>query len=236
MTPQLPSGDKTPSIFQYADKPVRSFLDELGEPWFVAVDVCAVLGIDNVGNSLSRLDDDEKADIHIMDISSNGVKQSRRVITINESGLYSLILTSRKPEAKAFKKWITSEVLPAIRKTGSYTVQPSSPLEILKQQVAIMEAQEKRLAEHDDRLIQVESRLTGIERGTQWFTVLGYSIYMEIADLDNSIAGAIGRAASQMSEERNMRVGKVTDPRFGRVGTYHVSILEEIFKKRGLLK
>lgn len=108
------------TTFNFNQVNVRTVTDEQGNPWFVAADVCAVLEIRNVSDAVSRLDDDEKADIGITDTSSNGVTQKRNVTTINESGLYSLILTSRKPEAKAFKKWVTAEVLPSIRKTGSY--------------------------------------------------------------------------------------------------------------------
>jgi prophage antirepressor-like protein len=85
------------------------------EPWFVAKDVCDALGIGNVSMALSKLDNDEKG---ISKIDTLGGNQSLSII--NESGLYSLILRSNKPEAKKFKKWVTSEVLPSIRKTGAY--------------------------------------------------------------------------------------------------------------------
>ena len=91
---------------------VRAMLRD-GEPWFVAADVCAAL--DLTTEQTRRLDDDEKG-LHSTQTPS-GVQQ---MIIINESGLYSLILGSRKPEAKPFKRWVTSEVLPAIRKTGGY--------------------------------------------------------------------------------------------------------------------
>ncbi|HFK1499683.1 prophage antirepressor [Bacillus sp. UMTAT18] len=87
-----------------------------GEPWFVAKDVCNVLSIKNSRDALSKLDSDEKDDVGLTD--TIGRKQNTSVI--NESGLYSLIMSSRKPQAKAFKKWVTAEVLPTIRKTGGY--------------------------------------------------------------------------------------------------------------------
>lgn len=96
-----------------------------GEPWFVAVDVCRVLGLDDTGKAVSRLDDDELTRIKI---GSGG--QMREAYAVNESGLYALVLASRKPEAKAFKRWVTHEVLPAIRRTGRYQadgVQPITP-------------------------------------------------------------------------------------------------------------
>jgi len=86
-----------------------------GAPWFVAKDVCAVLGIGNHRQAISYLDDDERG---VITNDTPGGEQQTAVV--NEPGLYSLILRSRKPEARAFKRWITHEVLPAIRRTGSY--------------------------------------------------------------------------------------------------------------------
>ena len=86
-----------------------------GEPWFVAADVCKALELGNPSMTVERLDDDEKG---ISTIDTLGGKQ--RMAIINEPGLYSLVLSSRKPEAKAFKRWITHEVIPAIRKYGGY--------------------------------------------------------------------------------------------------------------------
>jgi prophage antirepressor-like protein len=91
------------------------------EPWFVAVDVCAALDISNVTMALRRLDEDEQALSSIEGRTPTGGTTEQQVNIINESGLYSLILGSRKTEAKKFKKWVTSEVLPSIRKTGQYT-------------------------------------------------------------------------------------------------------------------
>ncbi|MBQ4864583.1 Bro-N domain-containing protein [Pseudoalteromonas sp. MMG013] len=94
---------------------VRVVTDSNNNIWFVANDVCAALQIANSRNVVERLDEDEKG-VHSMD--TLGGKQEMNCI--NESGVYSLILTSRKPSAKKFKKWVTSEVLPSIRKTGAY--------------------------------------------------------------------------------------------------------------------
>lgn len=91
-----------------------------GEPWFVAADVCRALEISNNRDAIARLDGDEKAAVGLTDTSSNGVTQTRELTIVNEPGLYSLVLGSRKPEAKAFKRWITHEVIPAIRKHGAY--------------------------------------------------------------------------------------------------------------------
>lgn len=84
-----------------------------GEPWFVAADVCRALGIGNSRDATARLDDDEKG---VVSTDTLGGKQELTIV--NEPGLYALVLSSRKPEAKAFKRWITHEVIPSIRKTG----------------------------------------------------------------------------------------------------------------------
>ena len=94
-----------------------------GEPWFVGKDVCMMLGIQNSRDTLSKvLDEDEAGVATIYTRSSNGVEQNREVGIINESGLYHLIFISRKPEARAIRKWVTGTVLPSIRKTGSYSI------------------------------------------------------------------------------------------------------------------
>lgn len=111
----IPTRAATPDLFQFEGRPLR-VIDRDGLLWFVLVDVCRVLEIINVSNIAARLDDDEKDGVHIMD----PIGRVQTTTAINESGLYSVILTSRKPEARRFKKWITSEVLPSIRKTGRY--------------------------------------------------------------------------------------------------------------------
>lgn len=100
--------------FHFEAHQVRTVLID-DQPWFVAADVCEALDISNTARAMSRLDDDEKG-IH----SVNTLGGTQNVSILNESGLYSLILTSRKAEAKRFKKWVTAEVLPAIRKHGRY--------------------------------------------------------------------------------------------------------------------
>jgi prophage antirepressor-like protein len=91
--------------------------DQNGEPWLAATDTCSAIGIKNPSDAIKRLDDDEKGVVSIYTLGGN-----QDLLVINESGFYNLVLSSRKqtPQAKAFKKWVTSEVLPSIRKTGGY--------------------------------------------------------------------------------------------------------------------
>ena len=104
-----------PKFFEHEQFGEIRFIQQNGEIWFVAVDVCRVLEIDNVSQALTRLDDDELTSFKMI---SGG--QMREMNFVNEFGLYNLILSSRKPEAKKFKRWVTHEVLPSIRKYGYY--------------------------------------------------------------------------------------------------------------------
>ena len=90
-------------------------IEQNGEPWFIARDVCECLSIGKYRDAVSRLEDDERGSV---EMDTPGGRQS--LSAVNEYGLYSLVLSSRKPEAKEFKRWITHEVIPAIRKTGGY--------------------------------------------------------------------------------------------------------------------
>jgi len=107
-----------PSRFDFRGKAVRT-VEREGEPWFVVVDICAALELRNPRSSVAILDEDEKYTVHSMDGITRD-DRAQEITIVNESGLYSLILRSRKPEAKEFKRWITHEVLPAIRKYGFY--------------------------------------------------------------------------------------------------------------------
>lgn len=102
--------------FCFKDNVIRTITDALGEPWFVAKDVCDALGLDNITWALNGLDDDE---LTLEKLNAGG--QTREMKLISESGLYTLIIRSNKPQAKPFRRWVTHEVLPSIRKTGSYS-------------------------------------------------------------------------------------------------------------------
>lgn len=110
-----------------------------GEPWFVAADVCRALDITNPRDAVKRLEDDERMTVDLTDCHSKQRGGAQKLNAINEPGLYSLVLASRKPEAKAFKRWITHEVIPAIRKTGAYAV-PGTPMMTAEQAAVLLES------------------------------------------------------------------------------------------------
>lgn len=134
--------------FMYTNQEVRSTVIN-GEPWFVAKDVCDVLEILNSRDALNRLDEDEK---DVVSTDTLGGKQN--VSIVNESGLYSLILGSRKPEAKQFKRWITHEVIPSIRQHGAYMT-PSTIEKVLTDPDFIIQmANQMKTEQEKNRLLQ----------------------------------------------------------------------------------
>lgn len=104
-------------VFSYKGNEVRT-VDVDGETWFVAADVCGILELTNTTEALKALDEDEKNTLRI----TEGNRGNPTVNIVSEAGLYKLIFNSRKPEAKEFTRWVTHDVLPAIRKTGSYSM------------------------------------------------------------------------------------------------------------------
>lgn len=135
---------------------LRTLTDENGEPWFVAKDVCDILEISNPSDALKRLDDDERSRFNLGRQGETNI--------VNEAGLYVLVLGSRKPEAHEFKRWVTHEVLPQIRKTGGYipTTDADDDMTILAKAVMIgqrtMEAQKQRIAEQQTRIVELEPK------------------------------------------------------------------------------
>jgi prophage antirepressor-like protein len=101
---------------------IRALRTHEGDPWFIATDIAQALGYRNAPDMTRLLDADEADKHNLRSRSANGVEQSRTVTIISESGLYSAIFSSSKPEAKAFKKWVTGTVLPSLRKHGAYAV------------------------------------------------------------------------------------------------------------------
>ncbi|MDI6492155.1 BRO family protein [Acinetobacter baumannii] len=150
------------SVFNFNQNEVRTIVKEDGEIWFVLSDVCNVLEIGNVSMAASRLDAEE--------ITLSTIEGSHRPTNlVNESGLYSLGLTSRKPEAKQFKKWVTSDVLPSIRKNGGYIVgqEVDSPELLMAKalQVAnnILESKTKELEAAKSKVELLEPKAQALE-------------------------------------------------------------------------
>ena len=152
--PQTSQTENNLKIFEFAnDKQVRVVINEQeGEPWFVAKDVCEILEFGNYRQALTtHLDEDEKG---VQKMDTPGGMQDMTIVS--ESGLYTLIMRSNKPEAKKFRKWVTSEVLPSIRKTGMYAT-PAKVEDILNNPDAFIETLKAFKAEREKR-IELEAK------------------------------------------------------------------------------
>jgi len=200
-------------------------------PLFVAKDVCNALGLTNVSDSLSKLDDDEKG-IEIIDTLGGSQKMS----VITESGLYALIMRSNKKESKLFRKWVTGEVLPSIRKTGSYE-KPMSMAEFavysaqkLLEVERLQIAQQKQLNEHESKLEALENRVEDTNGIVDYFTLVGYISYRKLPSVPLNEAAFIGRLLSQYCRKYKINIGTTPDARFGQVNTYPKEVIEEYFK------
>ena len=177
----------------YKEHPVR-IVDRGGEPWFVVKDVCAVLEIAKVDSAIRSLDEDEK-DAHSM--STLGGDQKMTVVS--EAGLYSLILRSHKPEAKAFKRWVTHEVLPAIRKTGTYSCDP-----VVRKFVD--EVQKKALAQvRRDLAAARNAAITSLQKA-------GYSVDANI--ISTFTLHDCSSNDAMLKQQQHKIIRQIVDPRF----------------------
>jgi anti-repressor protein len=140
------------SSFNFNGYELKVVIDDFNNPFFIAKDVCNILQIKNNRDALSRLDDDEKG---VVLTDTPGGKQD--VLCINESGLYSLVLSSRKQEAKDFKKWVTSEVLPSIRKTGAYITLSKAEELLANPDLIISLATQVKIEKERNNTLQLEN-------------------------------------------------------------------------------
>ncbi len=178
-------------IFNFKGNSLRTVMIGM-EPWFVAKDICDVLTLSNSRKTLQTIETDEVTSSYVID--SLGRKQ--KMNCVNESGLYSLIMQSRKPEAKKFKRWVTHEVLPSIRKTGSYIIPDKrehllamAVLEaekiIKEQRLLLLENNEKVeafdtfLTAHNNQPMNVVAKSLGMGRNNLFAILRESSIFMD---------------------------------------------------------
>jgi prophage antirepressor-like protein len=215
--------------FEFEAHEFRAMRDAQGDPWFAAADACEMLGIKNVSQAVAQLPDDEKVTISFTD--SDG--KPHKLLMINESGLYRLIFRSNKPEAEQFRKWVTSEVLPSIRKTGRYIAKDLTPAEIILVQAQRLVEQERRVKAVEEAQAAQEQRLHNLEIRVQsepeHFSIIGYCRLRGLPVPSRNEAQSLGQRAVKLSRLMGQSTGKTTDPRYGLVNTYHVSVLDALF-------
>lgn len=220
----VPQTSTEPFVFPTTGQPIRVEMID-GESWFIAADVCAVIGLDNPTMAVKRLVEGDLITIEVSDVRN----VPRQMNAVNESGLYDLILDSRKPEARAFRRWVTSEVLPSIRRTGAYAV-PMTTAEMLVVQAQQLVDQERRVAAQEERTLTLEAKLSAIEGEHDYFTALAYAkrhgLCTEVAYLSR-----VGKRATKIAQETGQPMGSRPDARWSSVKTYPAAVLDLAFSE-----
>lgn len=240
------------TTFNFNDNQVRTVLID-DEPWFVASDITSILELTNTTMAVQSLDDDEyrvigRGEMASLTLSSTeGQKGGAQSMTlVNESGLYSLVMRSRKPEAKAFRKWVTSEVLPSIRKTGSYDInsRPLTQAEIILASAQQLVAHERKIREHDSRIEVLESEnkekdriietmkeeLKEFRDEEEYYTAKAAMIMYGYTQISEPEASAVGRKLSSLSREMGYEKKNRNPAVYGNVGLYHIDIIIHYFE------
>lgn len=199
-----------------------------GEPYFVGRDVAEILGYVKTRNAIEKhVDKDDALKWGVTD----NLGRTQETTIINESGLYSLILSSKLESAKKFKRWVTSEVLPSLRKHGKYETQKQP---ITMGQQLLMHAQ--YLVEIENEMSSMKKDLRRVEHNQRRITS-NYLTVIAYANLNNIPAktynaSVMGRKAKRLCVEKNILTGNIVDSRYGHINTYPIEILDEVFYKR----
>jgi prophage antirepressor-like protein len=228
--------------FNFNSSEIRVVKDERGEPWFVAKDVCDVLEIEDARKSVGYLDEDERTISPVTD----SLGRLQDTFIINESGLYSLILRSRKPEARKFRKWVTSEVLPSIRKTGSYAAPQTYP-EALRALANEYEMRALAEAQRDEAIRtkaligskreatamatasvakrRAEALAEKIGESVTWKAVKSIRWLLDIFAESKGMWSSVGKKLKALSDEMGYDVRTIENSDYGQVNAYHRDVI-----------
>ena len=210
------------------------FIDN--EPLFCLSDICKALNLTNptmVLNAIkSEFDDDLSLTYPIID--NLGRKQNATFVT--EPQLYFVLMRSDKPTAKEFRKWVNTEVLPSIRKTGAYSQKPLTQIEILQSSVAILAEQEKKISLLENKTddlykeqLKTKHNINRLLNNDNYMTLIAFMNLNNIKQKGYHLP-SLGKKAKKLSLEQGAFMGAVIDPRYGRINTYSTEILKQIFK------
>jgi prophage antirepressor-like protein len=210
-----------PVPFDYSGQEVR-VVEIDGAPWWVAADVAATLGYTR-SSDVARFVDDEDRGTEILRTLSGD--QSH--VIVNESGLFSILTSSRRPEAKPFRRWVTGTVLPALRKNGTYTMPGAEPTTEVAEvdpfdtlQGMLDRLRENRdmavralmgIADHEVRITSHEDRLVAIESNPGWLTSTGWAVLRGWPQTDVTTLGRLGKRAAAIARTDGLEESKVLD-------------------------
>lgn len=222
-------------VFKNENYEIRVAVSENGEPLFCLADICKVLELTNPTHAVNAIK--SEFELPTLNVGSFNTGYGIKEFTmITEPQLYFVLMRSDKPNAKSFRKWVNCEVLPTIRKTGSYTSKPLSQIEILQSSVAILAEQEKRvniLEQKTDDLhkeqLKTKHNINRLLNNDNYMTLIAFMNLHGIKQKGYHLP-SIGKKAKKLSTEQGAFMGAVIDPRYGRINTYSTEILKQIFK------
>ena len=214
---------------------VRVLLED-GEPLFCLADICNILEL-RVTDVKNRLEEEV---VSTYPLPTNGGIQ--QLTFVNEEGFYSVVLGSRKESVKPFKKWVTSEVLPSIRKTGSYSIKPLTHAELMLQQAQVIVELEKRQIVQEGKIQQLTEENEEIRKDFDYlksktnntpdfYSVVGYCSLKGIS-INLEDAKQLGKEASKICKVNGIKTGSLPDPRFDRIKTYPYRVLESVIESK----
>lgn len=208
---------------------------ENNEPLFCLSDICRVLEIQNatdVKNAILKEFELPRLSLYSFD-TGYGIKE---FTMIDEAQLYYVLNTSRSKKARPFRKWVNTEVLPSIRKTGSYSQKPLTQIEILQSSVAILAEQEKKISLLENKTddlykeqLKTKHNINRLLNNDNYMTLIAFMNLNNIKQKGYHLP-SLGKKAKKLSLEQGAFMGAVIDPRYGRINTYSTEILKQIFK------
>nr|DAO44613.1 MAG TPA: hypothetical protein [Caudoviricetes sp.] len=221
-------------IFKNENFEVRVAVDENNEPLFCLSDVCKVLEL----TTPAKVVDAIKSEFELGELNSYsfdtgyGVKE---FTMITESQLYFVLMRSNKPNAKPFRMFVNKEVLPSIRKTGSYTQKPLNSIDYLQMQLNLMKEQDRKIHELEDKTdeihkeqLKAKHNINRLLSNDRYMTIIAFMNLYSISQKGHHIP-SLGKKAKKLSIEQGAFMGAVIDPRYGRVNTYDIEILKQLF-------
>lgn len=209
------------------------FIDN--EPLFCLSDICKALALTNtamVANAIKSEFEGCKLDLYPFETAGG----TQKLTFITEPQLYYVMNTSRSAKAKPFRMWVNKEVLPSIRKTGTYSQKPLSQIEILQSSIAILAEQEKKISLLENKTddlykeqLKTKHNINRLLNNDNYMTLIAFMNLNNIKQKGYHLP-SLGKKAKKLSLEQGAFMGAVIDPRYGRINTYSTEILKQIFK------
>ena len=226
---------ENPTILKNGDLGEIRVAYENNEPLFCLADICKILEIqDTYKVKQAILKEFELSTLCVGSFDTGyGVKE---FTMITEPQLYYVMNTSRSAKAKPFRMWVNKEILPSIRKTGSYSQKPLTQIEILQNSIAILAEQEKKISLLENKTddlykeqLKTKHNINRLLNNDNYMTLIAFMNLNNIKQKGYHLP-SLGKKAKKLSLEQGAFMGAVIDPRYGRINTYSTEILKQIFK------